>query len=176
MLVAIDASVEHGDALAAGAIAGAKLVMLDPTQDSVHQITQAIHRYSAQSVHVVTHGSPGCLHFSSGDLTVNNLHQYAQQFESWFQYRPAHKGSTMQVRSHEHFLSLYSCNVATGRVGQDFLERLHFLIGVSIHASNRRVGTLAEEGSWQLNVAFPFPHRSRFPFTDDLLASYEGVL
>ena len=135
MLIVIDANVEHGDALAAGAIKGAKLTMLNAEQDSIEQITQAIHRTNATSLHIVTHGSPGCLHFSSGDLTDGNLHQYAEHIESWFRYRPFHSRSRMRVQAHDSFLSLYACNVANGEVGQAFLERLHYLVGVSIHAS-----------------------------------------
>ncbi|MEL7512712.1 MAG: DUF4347 domain-containing protein [Cyanobacteria bacterium J06554_3] len=176
MLIAIDASVEHGDALAAGAIAGAKLIMLDPQQDSIQQITQAIHHTAAKSVHIVTHGSPGCLHFSSGDVTSKNLHYYADQFESWFRYAPAFRGSTMRVQSHDHFLSLYACNVGAKETGRTFVEKLHHLVGVSIHASSRKIGTLAVEGSWQLDISYPFPHKAQFPFTDDLLKSYEVTL
>jgi len=176
MLIAIDANVEHGDALAAGAIKGAKLVMLEAEQDSIEQITQAIHRTGATSVHIVTHGSPGCLHFSSGDLTLDNLHQYAEQIESWFHYRPFHPCSNIKVQAHESFLSLYACNVANGEVGQAFLEHLHYLVGVSIHASEKKVGSIALNGSWQLDIAYPFPHQAKFPFTEDLLESYDAVL
>jgi len=176
MLIAIDASVEHGDALAAGAIKGANLLMLNAEQDSIEQITQAIHRIEATSVHVVTHGSPGCLHFSSGDITIDNLHHYAEQIESWFRYQPFHPRSKMRVQSKESFLSLYSCNVASGEVGQAFLERLHHLAGVSIHASEQKVGSIALNGSWKLDIAFPFPHQAKFPFTEDLLETYDAVL
>lgn len=176
MLIAIDANVEHGDALAAGAIKGAKLVMLDAEQDSIEQITQALYRTSATSLHIVTHGSPGCLHFSSGDLTVENLHQYAEQIESWFHYRPFHPRSKMKVQAQESFLSLYSCSVANGKVGQAFLEHFHHLVGVSIHASKQKVGSIALNGSWKLDVAYPFPHQAKFPFTDDLLETYDAVL
>ncbi|MEM9151061.1 MAG: DUF4347 domain-containing protein [Cyanobacteria bacterium P01_F01_bin.3] len=176
MLIVIDANVEHGDALAAGAIKGAKLTMLNAEQDSIEQITQAIHRTNATSLHIVTHGSPGCLHFSSGDLTVGNLHQYAEHIESWFRYRPFHSRSRMRVQAHDSFLSLYACNVANGEVGQAFLERLHYLVGVSIHASEKKVGSTALNGSWKLDVAYPFPHQAKFPFTKDLLETYDAVL
>ncbi len=144
MLIAIDASVNHGDALAAGSIDGAKLIMIDPRQNAVDQITQAIHRSNRfqgrfqgrfNSLHIVTHGSPGCLHFSSADLKLDNLHTYAAQIESWFSYRPLAKGSTVRVQSAENFLSLYACSLAVGDAGEAFLEKLQFLTGVSVHAS-----------------------------------------
>jgi hypothetical protein len=178
MLIAIDASVEHGSALAAGAIQGAKLLMLDPEQDAIAQITQFVHRFSSQlqSLHVVTHGSPGCLHFSSGDLTLHNLHIYATQLESWFRYQPLTRKSDIRVHSPNSFLSLYACSLATGDAGEEFLEKLQYLTGVSIHASQGRVSSTARGGSWQLDTSHPFPRQAKFPFTHDLLETYESVL
>ncbi len=178
MLIAIDASVDHGDALAAGAIKGAKLLMLNSKQDAIAQLTTEIHRFSGsfESLHIVTHGSPGCLHFSGGDLNLDNLHTYAAKIESWFSYRPLHRGSNIKVQSQQSFLSLYACSVAVGDAGEEFLEKLHFLAGVSVHASQGKVGSTALNGSWQLDVAHPFPHQAKFPFTDDLLETYEAVI
>ena len=176
MLVVIDPSVEHGDALATGVIKGARRLMLNAKQDSIIQITEAMHRTWATSLHIVTHGSPGCLHFSSGDLTLANLPRYASHLESWFRYRPFYRHSSMKVHSHESFLSLYACNLAKGEAGQTFIEHLHYLVGVSVHAAQGKVGSKALNGSWQLDVAHPFPHQAKFPFTDDLLETYESVV
>ncbi|MEL7331586.1 MAG: DUF4347 domain-containing protein [Cyanobacteria bacterium J06560_2] len=176
MLIAIDAGVEYGDALAAGALKGSKLLMLDAKRDSIQQITEAVHRTSVTSVHIVTHGSSGCLHFSSGDLTLDNLHTYAAQIESWFCYRPFRRRSTIKVQPHDSFLSLYACNLAKDEAGLAFLENLHHLVGVSIHTAKGKVGSTAQGGSWQLDVSFPFPHRAEFPFTDDLLETYATVI
>ena len=178
MLIAIDASVDHGDALAAGAIMGARVLMLDSKRCAIAQITKAIHRFSGsfQSLHIVTHGSPGCLHFSSGDLTLKNLADYAAEIESWFSYQPFEKGSKMMVQSAQSFLSLYACSVATGDAGEEFLEKIQYLAGVTIHASRGKVGSIALNGSWKLDVAHPFPQRAKFPFTADLLETYEAVI
>ncbi|MEO0647515.1 MAG: DUF4347 domain-containing protein [Cyanobacteria bacterium J06650_10] len=176
MLIAIDAGVEHGDALAAGAIKGAKLIMLDAKKDSIQQITDAVHRTLATSVHIVTHGSAGRLHFSSGDLTLDNLHLYAEQIESWFHYRLFHRHSTMRVQPHESFLALYACNLAKDEVGEMFIENLQHLVGVSVHAAQGKVGSCMQGGSWRLDVSYPFPREAKFPFTDDLLETYDAVI
>ena len=176
MLIAIDASVEHGDALAAGAINGARVIMLEPKREAIAQITQALYRHPAKSLHIVTHGSPGCLHFSSGDVTFANLHYYAADIESWFDYRSASLGSKVKTQDPDAFLSLYACNLATGDAGSEFLENLHHLVGVSVHASNSKVGSMVQGASWQLKVSYPFPRQAKFPFTDDLLETYDAVL
>ena len=154
---------------------------IDPQRNAIDQITQAIRRANRfqdrfKSLHIVTHGSPGCLHFSSGDLTLDNLPAYAAQIESWFSYRPLAKGSTVRVQPSESFLSLYACSLAVGDAGEAFLEKLQFLTGVSVHASQGKVSSTAHGGSWQLEVALPFPHQAKFPFTHDLLDTYEAVL
>ena len=178
MLIAIDASVDHGDALAAGAIKGAQLLMIDSKKCAIAQITRAIHRYPGnfQSLHIVTHGSPGCLHFSSGDLTLSNLAHYAADIESWFSYRAFDKDSNIKLQSPKSFLSLYACSVATGDAGEEFLEKMHYLAGVTIHASRGKVGSTALNGSWKLDVSHPFPRHAKFPFTADLLETYEAVI
>lgn len=179
MLIAIDAGVEHGDALAAGAIKGARLLMLNSKHCAIAQITQAIHRFRSefQSLHIVTHGSPGCLHFSSGDITLSNLANYAAAIESWFSYQPIEKGADAKVQSlNNAALSLYACSVATGDAGEEFLEKMHYLAGVTVHASRGKVGSTALNGSWKLDVSHPFPCRAKFPFTADLLETYEAVI
>ena len=175
MLVAIDANVEHRDALATGMINGAKLLLLDAQEDAIAQITAAIRRSKMQSLHIVTHGSPGCLHFSSGDLTLSNLPQYAEQIESWFCDYAIRRSAKERVKDPNGFLSLYACNLAKGEKGKAFIEHLHHLIGVSIHAANSRVSSQAAGGSWLLNVSHPFPRQAAFPFAEDLLDSYEVI-
>ena len=73
------------------------------------------------------------------------------------------------------FLSLYACNLATGEAGLELLEKLHFLTGVSVHASRGKVGSTTLNGSWQLETTYPFACEAKFPFTDDLLETYKAV-
>lgn len=176
MLIAIDASIGHGNALAASALSGAKVLRLDPAQDSIQQITQAVHRYATKSIHIITHGSPGCLHFSSGTLALQNLHHYAEPIESWFHYRPFYKGSSMKVQQANSFLSLYACSLAAGATGQAFLENLHYLVGVSIHATRGNFDSVSTGNPWRLDVSYPFPHEAMHPFSDEPLVRHENRL
>ena len=170
MLIAIDANVPHGNILANSAIRGAEILRLDITQDSIWQITQAVHRNCPNSIHLVVHGSPGCLHFSSGDLTLSNLPHYAEQLESWFGYAPCHWGSSMKVKAARSFLSLHACNVAAEAAGAAFLEHLQYLVGVRIHASQSNVGSITLQDSWALEVSHPFPQEAVLPFTQKVMA------
>ena len=160
----IDDSAEQIDALVSNVVGGARVLMLDAEKDSIEQITQAVDRNFTQSIHVFTHSAPGCLHFSSGDLTIENLHYYAEQIESWFRYCPFYKGSSMQVQSNDCSLSLYAPNLAEGSEGKTFIESLHHLAGVNVHASAKAVGCSAIDNCWQLEVSYPFPQTIQMPF------------
>lgn len=164
MLVAIDPGVSQFDRVASQFIEGAKVLRLVPEQDSLAQITQAVCCSSIKSIHIFTPSSPGCLRFSSGDITLDNLHYYAEQIESWFRYRPFCKGSTMRVQSNDCFLSLYANSLAEGSEGKAFIESFHHLSGVSIHASKKNVFDRLLDDSCRLEVSYPFPHVAETPF------------
>lgn len=164
MLVAVDSSVSQFDRVASRLISRAKVLRLMPEQDSLEQITQAVCRHSTQSIHIFAPSSPGCLHFSSGDITLDNLHYYAEQIESWFRYRPFYKGSTMRVQSNDYFLSLYADSLAKGAEGKAFIESFHHLSGVSIHASKKIVFDRLLDNSCRLEVSYPFPRAAETPF------------
>jgi hypothetical protein len=56
LLVAIDARVEAHHILAAGALPGAKVIIVDPDKDGVELITTALTDCQATSLHIVCHG------------------------------------------------------------------------------------------------------------------------
>lgn len=69
MLVVINPRVEDAQMLVAGVQSGAEVLILDPSQDGVEQITEALkERSEVSSLHLVCHGSPGCLHLGSTAL------------------------------------------------------------------------------------------------------------
>ncbi|NEP46831.1 MAG: DUF4347 domain-containing protein, partial [Okeania sp. SIO2H7] len=59
MLVAIAPDVEALPMLETGVLPGAKVLVLDPQQDSIAQITKAIGESQISSLHLVGHGVPG---------------------------------------------------------------------------------------------------------------------
>ncbi|MEH2451658.1 DUF4347 domain-containing protein [Nostoc sp.] len=61
MLVVIDPRVEDYPILAAGVDEGANVLILDLHRDGVEQITEMLVDHPASALHIVCHGSPGCL-------------------------------------------------------------------------------------------------------------------
>jgi Ca2+-binding RTX toxin-like protein len=136
MLVVIDPSVTDYQMLAAGAVAGASTLILDANRDGVEQISEALQDSNITSLHVVSHGSPGCLYLGNSQLNLGTLKGYTKELQSWF------------LSS----LILYGCNVADGDAGAEFIERLHHITKAEIAASAKVVGSKALGGDWELGV------------------------
>jgi Ca2+-binding RTX toxin-like protein len=158
-LVLIDTSVENYQSLVEGVIPGVEVIILDPTQDGIEQITAAVIRHGATALHLVSHGSPGCLYLGSTQLSLDTLDRYLPQLQQW--------GNLSS-------LVLYGCNVAAGDAGEEFIDRLHRLTGAEISASRSRTGSAHLGGNWQLEVntgSF-----AAIAFAAATLDNYVGVL
>ncbi|MGK7919380.1 MAG: DUF4347 domain-containing protein, partial [Trichodesmium sp.] len=117
-IVFIDSHVEDYQTLANGVLPGIKIVILEPNQDGVQQITDFINKYpDISSLHIVSHGSPGYIQLGNSQLDIDTINNnYVQKLENW------------SVTN----LLLYSCSVAAGNAGTEFLERLREITGANI--------------------------------------------
>jgi hypothetical protein len=114
-----------------GVVSGTEVVILDPTRDGVERITQVLaSRTDVEAVHLVSHGSPGCLYLGSTQLCLETLYDYAPQLQTWF------------TPSTSPSLLLYGCNVAAGDAGEEFIEKLHRLTGAEVAASRQVMVTV----------------------------------
>jgi hypothetical protein len=164
-LVFIDTAVNDYQSLAKGVVVGAEVIILDPAQDGVKQITEALSsRIGIETVHIVSHGSPGCLYLGNAQLSLDTIDRYAAQLQQWAgktALRPA-------------FL-LYGCNVAAGDAGAEFVERLHSFTGAAISASRTLTGNAALGGNWQFEVSIG-QGTTTAAFQPTVLETYAAVL
>ena len=73
-LLFIDGGVQDYSQLVAGVAAGTEVHILDPVQDAVTQITQALLGQSGiSSLHIVSHGEAGGLDFGGSRLNLGDL-------------------------------------------------------------------------------------------------------
>ncbi|NES03965.1 MAG: DUF4347 domain-containing protein, partial [Okeania sp. SIO2F4] len=137
-IVFIDSSVEDYQGLANGVLPGTKVVIIRRTSDGVQQITRVIKKYPhISSIHIVSHGTPGCLHLGNSQLNINSINNdYCQELEIW------------SVTN----LLLYGCNVAAGDAGTEFLAQLRKITGANIAATATPTGNVALGGDWELEV------------------------
>lgn len=134
-IVFIDAGVENADLLIEGVICTTEVFVLDGTADGIKQISLVLqHRQNIDAVHIISHGSPGCLYLGNSQLSLDTLNGYATQLQQW------------DVAN----LVFYGCNVAAGDAGEEFIARLHKLTGAQIATSALPIGIAAGLGGSQL--------------------------
>ncbi len=160
----IDSSVDNYDFLLNGIVGDIEKVVLDSKGDGIEQITDVIaQRSQAETVHIVSHGSPGCLYLGNSQLNLDNLEYYKQQLHNWCSQN----------------LLIYGCNVAAGDGGEEFVEKLHRLTGANIAASKTKTGNAQLGGNWELEVRvgkdFDVEKDISLIFGQRTLAEYSGV-
>jgi Ca2+-binding RTX toxin-like protein len=162
--VFIDASVEDRRTLINSVAPGTAVMVLDADRDGVDQITAALAAVSdIESIHIVSHGAPGCLYLGNTELSLGTLAQYAPQIEAW-------NGAIADDAS----ILLYGCNVAAGDAGAEFVAAFHHLTHAHIGASQTLTGNAAKGGNWDLEVTTGAI--APLAFDAAALAAYEGVL
>ena len=170
-IVFIDASLSDYQTLQAGIIEGVKTVIISPEQDGIEQISQILQQYPhITTIHILSHGAPGCLYLGNSQLNLTNIHNYTQQLQQW---QPQN-------------ILLYGCNVAAGDAGAEFIHKLHQITNATISASTTKTGNAALGGNWQLEVNIPvtdvetfhgtsLPYLPNIVFNADTLNTYQGV-
>jgi ELWxxDGT repeat protein len=137
-LVVIDQRVVNYEYLAAGVFPGTAVVLLDPSQDGVKQITKALIAHeSVMSLHLVSHGEPGIVNVGDRSLSLATLDEYGSELGSWADLMGA--GAEVLV---------YGCEVGAGVEGRLFVERLARITGIRVAASEKKIGA----GNWALQV------------------------
>ena len=82
-LVILDASVDYLPQLLAD-VAAVDWLVLDASTDGITQITAALQtRQSVSSLHIVSHGTAGCLQLGGSQLSLATTNHYAQQLQAW---------------------------------------------------------------------------------------------
>ncbi|MEG5097039.1 DUF4347 domain-containing protein, partial [Microcoleus sp. B13-B4] len=164
-ILIIDSAIEDRQTLLDGVILGTEIVILDAHLDGIIQITQALKDHTEiDSLHIVSHGSPGCLYLGKTQLNLDTLENYSSQLQQW---RPSFTETAT--------ILLYGCNVAAGDGGEEFIQKLHQITRAEIGASAQPTGNAALGGDWELEVK---TGEGKAPLAFDAKArqAYAGVL
>ena len=164
-IVFIDSQVEDYQFLAAGVVSGIETVILDSHRDGIEQITSALSHRDFTTIHLVSHGSPGCLYLGNSQLSLDTLARYKSDLRTWF-------------NSSSSSLLIYGCNVAAGDAGEEFVAKLHDITNAEIAASTTRTGNAAKGGDWNLEVTTRQLAKARMSlaFKSATLQDYRGIL
>jgi Domain of unknown function (DUF4347)/Cadherin-like/Domain of unknown function (DUF4114) len=169
VLVFVDAKIKDYQCLKKSIKAGAEAFILHPEVDAIQQITDTLSQYSnVESIHIVSHGTPGTLYLGDNELNLDTLEHYCQQLKSWFNSVPSYLKPT---------LFIYGCNVAATGAGTEFLEKLHQITQATIYASSTPVGNSALGGNWNLDVCYGDKALKSpvLAFQPEVLTTYAGV-
>jgi hypothetical protein len=139
----IDSNIDDYQYLVKGLQPNTDIWILDPQQDAITQITQVLSGLSdIQSLSIFSHGSDGHLQLGSTDLNLNNLGNYADELTNW-------RGALTEDAD----IQLYSCNVAAGQVGQQFVTQIDQLTGADVAASQDLTGSASVGANWKLEFS-----------------------
>ncbi|MGL5132461.1 MAG: DUF4347 domain-containing protein, partial [Planktothrix sp.] len=139
-VVFIDSSVENYETLLQGVDPSAEVIILDPNQDGIDQISSILStQKDIDALHIISHGESGSLQLGNTVLDQNTLSKYTEQFQKW-----------QTGLSENADILLYGCNVASGSLGQSFVTNLSQLTQADIAASNDLTGNAALGGNWAL--------------------------
>ncbi len=161
----IDPAVQDYESLMEGVVAGTEVILLNPHQDGVEQITAALgERQGIDSIHILSHGNRGEIQLGAGWLKVENLEGYAEQIGRW--------GRSLNPEASLH---LYGCNVATDTTGMIFVQNLAQLAQTNVAASIDLTGNLTLGGDWDLEYQTGSVNETPI-FEAATLTSYAHVL
>ncbi len=159
-IVVVDASLENYQQLIDGIRPGAKSFLLDLRSDGIKQIGELLRQHRETEVlHLLSHGSPGCLYLGNSQLSLDTLGDYASTLQKW------------KVKQ----LLLYGCNVAAGDAGEELMTKLQALTGASLAASTTRTGAAARGGNWKLEWRTP-GMKTPLALSAEAQMAYGGIL
>ncbi|MGB3510209.1 MAG: DUF4347 domain-containing protein, partial [Microcoleaceae cyanobacterium] len=82
-IVFIDSHVESYQSLANRVLPGFQVVIFEPREDAIQQMTKILQKCThIPSIHIVSHGSPGCLLLGNSQLNIQNINDYAADLET----------------------------------------------------------------------------------------------
>jgi len=158
-IVFIDSSVEDYVSLATGVRPGVEVRILDAAEDGIRQIGEYLKtRPNLKAIHLVSHGSAGCVYLGNSQLNSETVDNYRGELENW---------------SAEDLL-LYGCNVAAGN-SANFLRQLSRVTGAKVAASASPTGNASLGGDWKLDVRSGKISAS-LAFESATLQAYRGIL
>ncbi|MEG3894733.1 MULTISPECIES: DUF4347 domain-containing protein [unclassified Microcoleus] len=160
----IDKSVSDYQILAAGAISGTEIVLLDTAADGIEQISLRLRDRSFEEVHIISHGAPGCLQLGNTRLSWENLGGLKAQIEMW--------GRELAANAE---ILIYGCRVGAGAIGRSFVERLSELTTAKIAASATFTGSKELGGDWELEVKTGKITAPK-AFDPEVMAAYSHIL
>ena len=164
-LVFVDTAIASYQDLISSVTPGTEIILLDPSQDGIVQITNALaQKHGVASLQILSHGSSGGLQLGQTYYNLSSLEQRANNLASW-----------ANALTDDADILLYGCNIASDDTGIQFVNYLSQITGADIAASNDLTGNAALGGDWDLEVSTG-EIETNSTFIYSTLNAYNGVL
>jgi hypothetical protein len=164
-LVLVDSAVKDSESLINHLHTNAGVVVLNPNQDGVDQITAALTEHSSvESLHILSHGDAGKVYLGSTQLSADTLDFYTDQLQHW--------ASSLTPNAD---ILLYGCDVAAGEIGQQFVQKLSQITHANIAASTNLTGDAEQGGDWNLEYTVG-DVQTPIAFSEAAIAAYPHTL
>ncbi|MBV4527391.1 VCBS domain-containing protein [Pseudomonas sp. SWRI100] len=142
-LVVIDARVENRDQLAANLPTGTTALVVDPGQDAIAAISNALAQLGkVDSIQVFSHGASGQFTLGNQVFTSQTVEQLGDRLSAW--RGELNAGADIQ---------LYGCDVGASSAGQALVNELARWTGADVGASSNATGSQLAGGDWRLEVS-----------------------
>ncbi|WP_445172233.1 DUF4347 domain-containing protein, partial [Microcoleus sp.] len=166
-IVILDPTVPDSNHIASGIKPDTATYILKSQPDAIEQITTILAQHQGiESLHIITHGSPGKIYLGTTELNSSNIANYSKQLQQWRNSLTANAS-----------IILYGCNVAAGKSGHQFLTQLHQLTGANIAANSQTTGNSKLGGTWDIpQLIPPSPQKPKLAIAETTLKPYSGVL
>lgn len=140
-LVIVDESLEDYRRLAAGVPAGSRVIFVPNSQEGFRDLKgQLAEHGKARRVHIMTHGTDGNFVLGRTQLNGANIAAHKGFWQSL--------GNVLEIGKSS--LLIYSCELTGSRVGENFVQQLHSMLGVPVAASKDQTGSQHRGGDWDL--------------------------
>ncbi len=166
-IVILDPTVPESQHIAIGIKPDTATYILENQVNAIEQITTILDRHQdIETLHIITHGSPGKIYLGATELKSSNIENYSQQLQQW-----------RNALSANASIILYGCNVAAEKSGRQFLTQLNQLTGANIAANSQPTGNSELGGTWDIpQLIPPSSQRAKLALTETTLKTYSGVL
>jgi uncharacterized delta-60 repeat protein len=159
VLVVFDRHLESLNILQAALLPGTISYTIESNQDAIDQITTLLAQTGAKKLAIVAHGAAGIINIGVNPIDLAQLQTRTPLLQEWCLEE----------------IALYSCEVAKGDRGQQFISQLGTITGAKIAASATKVGSSKLDGNWNLTddtgkIA------ANLVFQPEIIATYPAVL
>jgi hypothetical protein len=156
MLIA-DAAVADLNILLAGLAPNVRSRLIQPGEDALGAIFDALAQPGLSRLHLLGHGMPGAIVLGGRQLGAGDFRRRAA-------------GVTVNAAPRQLDIAFWSCLTGCGKQGRTFVEAVAGATGARVSAASGLVGSAARNGSWNLDIQI------QPPFAAEAREHYSGLV